>query len=120
MPCEVVGSSSLYTANQKQQGGFGKSCFFDIKYADRCSYVAYIRLLRDAGVTSVDVDLLWHDMDINLDISSSSLSESGSSAAHLSDCDVGSFVNMMIGLLHCYYKDRTFSDPLLPNGVRRK
>ena len=82
-------------------------------------HVAYIRRLRDAGVTGVDVDVLCHDMDINLDISSSSLSGSdNNSASHSSGFDVGSFVHMMIGLLHCYYKDRTFSDPLLPTGIR--
>ena len=78
-------------------------------------HVAYIRRLRDAGVTGIDVDVLCHDMDINLDIASLSDANNGSNASQSSGCDVGSFVHMMMGLLHCYYKDRSFVDPLLPD-----
>ena len=83
-------------------------------------HVAYSRRLRDAGVTGIDVDVLCHDMDINLDIASLSKTSNGGSHSNSSGCDVGSFVHMMIGLLHCYYKDRTFVDPLLPDGVRNE
>eukprot|EP00984_Skeletonema_dohrnii_P031853 scaffold24896_cov189-Skeletonema_dohrnii-CCMP3373.AAC.8 len=83
-------------------------------------HVAYIRRLRDAGVTGIDVDVLCHDMDINLDIASLSDANNGSNASQSSGCDVGSFVHMMMGLLHCYYKDRSFVDPLLPDGVRNE
>ena len=81
-------------------------------------HVAYIRRLRDAGVSGIDVDVLCHDMDINLDVATLPDSNDDTNASQSMGCDVGSFVHMMIGLLHCYYKDRSFVDPLLPDGVR--
>ena len=55
-------------------------------------------------------------VDINIDMASpDSKSREPSSA---SDCDLGTFAHLLLGLLHCYYKDRSFVDPLLPLGVQ--
>ena len=77
-------------------------------------HLAYVRRLRDAGVTGADLDVQVHDVDINLDVTSYKKSSSTPSG-----CDVGEFVHMLVGLLHCYYKDRSFIDPLLPKGVSK-
>lgn len=78
-------------------------------------YLAYVRRLRDAAVTGADVDVLVHSVDINLDVASyDKKSPSGDAST---GCDLGAFVHMMVGLLHCYYKDRSFVDPFLPEGA---
>ncbi|KAL7553767.1 hypothetical protein ACHAWF_017089 [Thalassiosira exigua] len=80
-------------------------------------HLAYVRRLRDACVTGADLDVQVHDISINLDVTSGE--GRPSSPSSVAGCDVGAFVHMMIGLLHCYYKDRSFVDPLLPVGVKK-
>ena len=60
------------------------------------------------------MDMKVHDVDINLDVASYCKKESSIP----SGCDLAQFVHMLIGLVHCYYKDRSFVDPLLPEGVK--
>ena len=74
-------------------------------------HLAYTRRLRDSGVSGADVDVRIHDVDVDLDASLSGDEDRGGR------CDLSSFVHMLIGLLHCYYRDRSFVDPLLPDGV---
>jgi hypothetical protein len=76
-------------------------------------HVAYTRRLRDAGITGVDVDVLCHDADINLDLSEDL-------TANPLGCSFQSVLHLMVGLQHCMYKDRSFIDPLLPVGVSRE
>ena len=80
-------------------------------------HIAYIRRLKDAGVSGVDVDILVEDIDINLDVVPHS--DKGRKKKDSARCDLGAFVHMLVGLLHCYYKDRSFVDPLLPDGMLR-
>lgn len=77
------------------------------------AHVAYTRRLRDAGITGIDVDVLCHDADINLDLSEN-LTETPLG------CSFQSVLHLMVGLQHCMYKDRSFVDPLLPVGVSRE
>jgi len=76
-------------------------------------YLGYVRRLRDASVRGADLDVVIHNVDINLDVAS--YNKKSSSAT--SGCDLGLFVHMLVGLLHCYYKDRSFVDPFSPDGV---
>jgi len=80
-------------------------------------HIAYVRRLRDAGVTGADMDVKVHDVDINLDVASYNKKSTSSKTTAPSGCDLGAFVHMLVGFLHCYYKDRSFIDPLLPEGV---
>ena len=80
-------------------------------------HIAYVRRLKDAGVSGVDVDVLVEDIDINLDVVPHS--DHGRKKKDSARCDLGAFVHMLVGLLHCYYKDRSFVDPLLPDGFLR-
>ena len=79
-------------------------------------HVAYVRRLRDAAVTGIDVDVLCHDVNVNLDATSSSKSGGALSSFSHSACDLGAFVHMLAGLQFCMYKDRAFVDPLFPRG----
>ena len=74
-------------------------------------HVAYTRRLRDAAITGVDVDVMCHDADINLDLSPE---RSDSTVA-----PIQSAIHLMAGLQHCMYKDRSFDDPLLSSGAKR-
>ena len=74
-------------------------------------HLAYTRRLRDSGVSGADMDVRINDVDVDLDASLSGDEDRGGR------CDLSSFVHMLIGLLHCYYRDRSFVDPLLPDGV---
>ena len=76
-------------------------------------HVSYTRRLRDAGVAAADLDVQVYDVNIDLDVAAYSKTKGSIPTG----CDVGDFVHMLIGLLHCYYKDRSFVDPLLANGV---
>ncbi|EJK75579.1 hypothetical protein THAOC_02693, partial [Thalassiosira oceanica] len=80
-------------------------------------HIAYVRRLKDAGVSGVDVDVLVEDIDINLDVVPHS--DGDRKKKDSARCDLGAFVHMLVGLLHCYYKDRSFVDPLLPDGMWR-
>lgn len=74
-------------------------------------HLAYTRRLRDSSVSGADMDVRIHDVDVDLDASLSGDEVRGGR------CDLSSFLHMLIGLLHCYYRDRSFVDPLLPDGV---
>ncbi|KAL3803648.1 hypothetical protein HJC23_003702 [Cyclotella cryptica] len=83
-------------------------------------HVAYLRRLRDAAITGVDVDILCRDVDICLDLSplQSSADIENNSSQPLG-CSLQSLIHFMAGLQHCVYKDRSFVDPLLPENTYR-
>lgn len=82
-------------------------------------HVAYLRRLRDAAITGIDVDILCRDVDICLDLSPSH--SSANIENHSSPplgCSLQSLIHFMMGLQHCVYKDRSFVDPLLPEHIQ--
>lgn len=105
----IFGAKASSTADEQQQAV--STLFSDTKVD---VHVAYTRRLRDAGVTGADMDVQVHGVDINLDVAA----YNDRATASTGGCDLGAFVHMLVGLLHCYYKDRSFVDPLLLEGVR--
>lgn len=92
----------------KQSNSMISNCKIDV-------HVAYTRRLRDAAITGVDVDVMCHDADINLDLSP--IESTSTVTPH--GCSFQSVIHLMAGLQHCMYKDRSFDDPLLPIGAMR-
>ena len=63
------------------------------------------------------------DVNVELDATTTTTTTTTTAASSYSSsgggsrCDLSSFAHAMIGLLHCYYRDRSFVDPLLPDGT---